>query len=300
MGQIFDTILVHPIINVLLAIFHVLENLGVPYPLGFSIILLTIFIRLVLYPFTTQQLKASKKMQDIAPHVSKLKEKHKGDAKRIQQETMALYQAHGVNPAAGCLPILIQLPVIWAIYSVFTQVVHYKTGETLSKVNAIAYTDWLKLSKVWDTNFFGIPLGQNPSQLLNSVGLAILLVPILTAVFQFIQTKMMLPAVKEEVKKDAKKEQDFASAFQTQSLYIFPLMIGFFSYQFPIGLSLYWNTFSLFGIIQQYQIQGLGGLESWFKKKSTTTQAEHAESIKALTAGAKKKKPALTQKRGRK
>lgn len=298
MGQIFDTVLVHPIINVLLAIYHGLSSLGVPYALGFSIILLTILIRLILYPFTSQQLKASKKMQDIAPHLTKLKEKHKGDATRIQQETMALYKEHGVNPAAGCLPVLIQLPVIWAIYSVFTQVVHYKAGETLSKVNAIAYTDWLKLTNVWDTTFFGLPLGQNPSQLLNTVGFAILLIPVLTAVFQFIQTKMMLPTVKkEEDKKDLpagrqgpKKEQDFASAFQTQSLYIFPLMIGFFSYQFPIGLSLYWNTFSLFGIIQQYQLQGLGGLGSWFKKTSSTNEIVKIEKVKALAAKSKKKK----------
>ena len=73
------------------------------------------------------------------------------------------------------------------------------------------------------------------------------------------------------LKKDKKKE-DFATAFQTQSTYIFPVMIGFFSYSFPIGLSLYWNTFTIFGIIQQYKILGLGGLTDWknriWKKKN--------------------------------
>jgi YidC/Oxa1 family membrane protein insertase len=292
MGQIFDTLLVHPIINALLAIFHVLENIGIPYALGFSIIILTILIRVILYPFTAQQLKASKKMQDLAPHLSKLKEKHKGNAQRLQQETMALYKEHGINPAAGCLPVLIQLPVIWAIYSVFTQVVGYKPEETISKVNAIAYTDWLKLDKVWQTDFFGLPLGQNPSQLINSVGVAILLVPVITGVLQFIQTKMMLPVVKkDEKKKDEKKEPDFATAFQTQSLYIFPIMIGFFSYQFPIGLSLYWNTFSIFGIIQQYQLQGLGGLESWFKKDKAAPREEmHKEEIKKVKSKTQKRK----------
>ena len=108
------------------------------------------------------------------------------------------------------------------------------------------------------------------------------MVPLLTALFQFIQSKMMtlssppsgeknLPTTRlpaEQGGQEKKKKDDFASAFQSQSLYIFPLMIGFFSYQFPIGLSLYWNTFTVFGIIQQYQISGLGGLESlWQKKK---------------------------------
>lgn len=308
MGQVFDTILVHPIINVLLAIYQLLLSVGVPFALGFSIILLTILIRVILYPFTAQQLKASKKMQDVAPHLSKLKEKHKGDAQRLQKETMALYKEHGVNPAAGCLPVLIQLPVIWAIYSVFTQIVHYKPEETLSKVNAIAYADWLKLDKVWDTTFFGLPLGQNPSQLINTIGFGILLIPILTGVLQFVQTKMMLPVAKKEdatpgdkqaKSGDKKKEPDFATAFQTQSLYIFPIMIGFFSYQFPIGLSLYWNTFSLFGIIQQYQLQGLGGLGEWINKKKPISESAHKEQLKALSKPKSKKKPAAA-KRGKK
>jgi YidC/Oxa1 family membrane protein insertase len=76
---------------------------------------------------------------------------------------------------------------------------------------------------------------------------------------------MMLP-VAPIVSPAAKKksaEPDFATAFQTQSLYMLPLMIGFFSFQFPLGLSLYWNTFTIFGIIQQYKISGLGGLAQW-------------------------------------
>jgi YidC/Oxa1 family membrane protein insertase len=69
------------------------------------------------------------------------------------------------------------------------------------------------------------------------------------------------------IKKDEKKKNDdFASAFQSQSMYIFPVMIGFFSYTFPIGLSLYWNTFTIFGIMQQYRISGLGGLTEWKNK----------------------------------
>ncbi|MEK7160224.1 MAG: YidC/Oxa1 family membrane protein insertase, partial [Patescibacteria group bacterium] len=90
--------------------------------------------------------------------------------------------------------------------------------------------------------------------------------------FQFIQSKMMLPVVSASdkklstEKKGEKKPDDFATAFQTQSLYIFPIMIGFFSYTFPIGLSLYWNTFTIFGIMQQYKISGLGGLKEWKDK----------------------------------
>jgi YidC/Oxa1 family membrane protein insertase len=117
-----------------------------------------------------------------------------------------------------------------------------------------------------------LPLAQNPSHLMTTVGPLILLIPVATGFFQFIQTKMMFVSQpkaalkKDGAKKDEKKSEDFATAFQSQSLYIFPIMIAFFSFNFPIGLSLYWNTFTIFGIIQQYRISGLGGLKEWTDK----------------------------------
>jgi YidC/Oxa1 family membrane protein insertase len=257
-------------INVIVAVYQGLYFLHVPFALGFSIIVLTIIIRLILYPLTTSQLKATKKMQELNPHLSKLKEKHKNDAKMLQQETMRLYKEHGVNPMAGCLPVIVQLPIIWALYQVLQDVVKYN----ITQINKVLYADPLKLSKTWDLTFFGLPLAQTPSHLMTTLGPAILLIPVLTGVFQFIQSKMLLTqapqaADKKLAIKGAPKEEkkdDFATAFQSQSLYIFPLMIGFFSYGFPIGLSLYWNTFTIFGIIQQYKVSGLGGLKEWTDK----------------------------------
>lgn len=264
--NIFDSLIVHPIINILLFIYQVLSIVNLPYALGFSIIVLTIIIRLILYPLTGAQIRASKKMQDLNPHLKNLKEKHKNDAKTLQAETMRLYKEHGVNPAAGCLPVLVQLPVIWGLYSVLIKIINLGQN-TIVEVNKIAYFDFLQISKIWDTNFFGIPLGQNPSHLIKIIGPLIILVPLLTGVFQFIQSKMLITSpVKKDNKEKGKQKEDFATAFQSQSLYIFPIMIGFFSYTFPIGLSLYWNTFTIFGIIQQYLISGLGGLKEWTDK----------------------------------
>ena len=264
--ELFDTLLIHPLINILLAIYQAVHAIGMPYALGFSIILLTVVVRLILYPFTASQLKAAKKMQELSPHLSKLKERHKNDPKRLQQESMKLYQEHGVNPVAGCLPILIQLPVIWGLYAVLSQIVGLKPEEIVARVNSIAYIDAFHIQTAWDTSFFGLPLGQNPSQLLGTVGPLIFLVPIVTGVLQFVQSKMMFAPVKKDEKAKKKSEPDFQSALQTQSMYIFPVMIGFFSYTFPLGLSLYWNTFTIFGIIQQYKIQGLGGLAPLLEK----------------------------------
>ncbi|MEK7186304.1 MAG: YidC/Oxa1 family membrane protein insertase [Patescibacteria group bacterium] len=276
MIELFNTILVFPLVNVLIAIYKLLLILHIPFPLGFSIIGLTILIRFVLYPLTASQLKASKKMQEIAPHVSRLKDKHKNDAKTLQQETMKLYKEFGVNPAAGCLPVLVQIPVIWGLYSVLDRVVKLGSGNAIGEINKMIYFDFLKISGSWSTDFFGISLGAKPSDLIKVMPL-IILVPVLTGVFQFIQSKMMVPQKKQEAKKDKKnlpavkeekKKDDFATVFQSQSLFIFPIMIGFFSYGFPIGLSLYWNTFSIFGIIQQHRVSGWGGLKDlWEKKK---------------------------------
>ena len=102
--QLFDTLLVQPIINILVAFYQALMWAHIPFALGFSIILLTALIRLLMFPLTASQLRISKKMQDLAPHLSNIKDKHKGDMKKQQEATMALYKEHNVNPAAGCLP----------------------------------------------------------------------------------------------------------------------------------------------------------------------------------------------------
>lgn len=273
MGEIFNTFFINPIINVLLLFYHALSFFHVPYALGFSIVGLTILIRFILYPLISAQLKASIKMQKVAPHISALKDKHKGDKVKMQQGTMRLYKEHGINPAAGCLPVLVQMPVIWALYSVLQHIVTLKSSLIVSEINKVVYFDFLKLSHSWDPYFFGLSLGEMPSKLFSTIGPVVFLVPVATAFFQFLLSKMLVPAKtalvvsKKENKESAKKTDDFASAFQTQSTYIFPIMIGFFSYTFPVGLSLYWNTFTIFGIIQQYKIMGLGGLSTWIKKK---------------------------------
>lgn len=265
--NMFDIVLIQPILNLLVLIYHGLLMAHVPYTLGFSIISLTIAIRLILYPFTAAQLKTSRKMQDISPHITGLREKHKNDTKRLHEETMRLYKEHGVNPAAGCLPMLVQLPIIWGLYAVLNKVVTQKPSVSLSYINDAVYTNSLKLMKPLEQLFFGLPLSQSPSQLFSATGPLIFLVPVITGVLQYVQSRMMNPPSPTAVKNTS--QDDFSAAFQTQSLYIFPIMIAFFSFSLPLGLSLYWNTFTLFGILQQQKIHG--GLEHvvaqlWKKK----------------------------------
>lgn len=267
--QLANILLVQPIINILVIFYQALMWLHIPYALGFAIILMTVFIRLLLYPFTAQQLKAARDMQKIAPHLSRIKEKHKGDMRKQQEATMALYQEHGINPAAGCLPGVVQIVILlFGLYPALQKIISLSPQETVAYINKMLYFPSLYLKQPWDTTFFGVPLGSTPAQLISTIGPVILLVPILTGLFQFIQSKMMMPAadLAPVPQADKSKEEDFAAVFQKQSMYLLPIMIGFFSYNFSIGLSLYWNTFTIFGIIQQYKVSGWGALGDTVKR----------------------------------
>jgi YidC/Oxa1 family membrane protein insertase len=268
---IFNTVLIYPLINIVLAIYHALTSFHIPGALGFSIILSTALIRLILYPFTASQLKFSKKMQEMQPHLNRAKQKYKDDPKRSQLEQMAIYKEFGVNPAAGCLPFIVQIVLLLGFYNAIFKVIALKPKETISVINKIAYFDFLKLHQAWNTNFFGIPLIKSPGDLIHSIGFIIILIPALTVLLQLIQSKMMVPAKPplDPAAAKAKKnpaDPDFSKLMQSQMLFMTPFIIGFVSYRFALGLSLYWNTFTIFGIIQQYQVAGLGGLSEWLNK----------------------------------
>jgi YidC/Oxa1 family membrane protein insertase len=260
----FNVLFIYPITNVLIACYQLLIQFGVPYALGFAIILLTIVIRLLVYPLASAQIKSTKEMQAMSPKIAAVREKYKDDKKRQQEEMMKLYKEHNMNPAAGCLPILIQIPIFISLYNVLTTIVAVSSVEALEKINSVLYSDQLRIAKLWDPTFFGVPLSATPSGLWTTMPIVTILIPLLTAILQFILSKMMVPA---DQPKTPPKKDDFQAAFQTQSLYIFPLFIGFFSFTLPVGLSLYWNTFTIFGILQQYLLAGPGGLESLFKSK---------------------------------
>jgi YidC/Oxa1 family membrane protein insertase len=264
---IFNIILTNPITNLLVGFYKIFASVGIPYAFGFSIIALTFFVRLILAPVVAAQMKSMQKMQKVAPHLSALKDRHKGDNKKIQEETMKLYKEHGVNPAAGCLPMLIQFPITISLYYVLRTAVTVHDLKTLAPINKILYFDFLKLQKVWDTSFFGLSLGVSPSQMFSHAPF-IILVCILTGVLQFVLSKMMMPdeSLNPVVKTAVKKEDDFQATFQKQSMFLFPAMIGFFSFTLPLGLSLYWNAFTIFGIIQQYLLIGPGAAAPHFKK----------------------------------
>ena len=139
--NLWNQLLVWPILNLLMILYKGFEWMHVPGPLGFAVIGLTIIIRLVLYPLMQAQMKSAKKMATIKPHMDALNVKHKGDKQGLQQAQLALYKEHGVNPAAGCLPLLIQMPVLIALYNVFYQVLNNGNLQKVAEeINQVMYS----------------------------------------------------------------------------------------------------------------------------------------------------------------
>lgn len=257
-NNIFNTLLIIPILNILMGIYKAFLSVGLPGAFGFALITLTVIIRLILQPLTAKSMKSAQKMSQLKPKLDKLNEQYKNDKMRLQQEQLKLYQEAGINPAAGCLPILLQMPIMIALYNLFFAILNAKDlTQVVDSVNKVVYFPILKITSI-DPTFLGLNLIHKPSDW-QKYGILLLAVPVITGVLQYYQTKLMTPGVPSAPKKEGnegekKKEDDMATSMQKQMGIMMPLMIGFFAYQFPLGLSLYWNTYTVFGIIQQYQI----------------------------------------------
>lgn len=210
-------------------------------------------------------------MAELKPHLDNIKSKHGADKVRHQQEVSKLYKEHGVNPLAGCLPLLLQIPIFIALYQALDAIVKIN-ADSLSAINDKLYLSFYHLDKVPSVSFLGLSLSSKPDQW-QQIGFLILAIPVITGVLQYIQSKMLVPEAKPGLvkAKDTKKGEkpgleDSMGQMQSQMTLIMPAMIAFFSYGFPVGLSLYWNTFTIIGIVQQYKIMGAGSLTKYLPK----------------------------------
>lgn len=250
----FNTIFVFPILNLLILIYKGLLIIKIPGALGFAIIILTIIIRGVFNPFFKSQMEMSKKMADIKPQLDKLTVKYKNDQKQLQQEQLKLYKENKINPASGCLFMIIQIPIFIALYQTLSILLVVNSEKIVTAINKVLYSKLINITSInpW---FFGLNLAITPKQ---GGHFLFLLIPLITGFLQYLQARSMTPATstpppaaivtKDGVKKD--NTGDFQKAMNTQMKYLFPIMIGWFAYSLPIGLSIYWNVFSLFSIIQ--------------------------------------------------
>ena len=230
--------LINPINQLLIFLYSLTGN-----NLGFAIILLTLLIRGVLVPITIPSLKSAKKLQELKPHLDRLKEKHK-DKQKLQLAQLDLYKQHGINPAAGCLPQIAQLVVLIALYQVFIKFINAPelNGQALN------------------LNFFWLNLGKpDPYYIL----------PVLAGLSQLVFSLMMSSGLESHLKapkekKEKQKEEDnmeMAQSMSQQMLLIMPAMTVIISLKFPSGLALYWVITTVFSLVQQYLVSGPGGLK---------------------------------------
>jgi len=252
----WNTIFFQPLLNALIFLYNLLgQNLGL------AIIGLTVLIRGALTPLTLPSLKSGQKMKELQPEINKLKEQYGKDKQEFAKKQLELFKAHGVNPAAGCFPQIIQLVVLIALYQAFNQVLQ-NNGSVVDNLNKVLYAP-LQLSQdfVLNTKFLYLNLAQPDLftiPALKIAGLTLNKLPgiflILAAVVQFLSSKLMMPAVKKTAvvaQKTPGQTDDLATSMQTQMLYLFPLMTLFIGFKFPSGLVLYWLVFSLIMLVQQ-------------------------------------------------
>lgn len=269
-GDLFNLILLQPTINLIVLILRGLEALSVPGALGLAIIILTVILRALSWPFNAAQMRSMKKTMELKPKLDELKKKHKEDKQALAQATMSLYKEHGVNPAGGCLPALMQIALIFPLYQVVAAFLNPHEG--LQRINYFLYSPSWHLDKLPDPTFLGFNLAQKPLDFYKGEYLMII-IPLISVASQFILSKMMYPASVKPYPSDSPKEkkekadsEDMAEAMQSQMMLVMPLMVGYFGFTFPVGLSLYWITLNLMSIWQQYLITGWGGLKPWLEK----------------------------------
>lgn len=246
MLNLWNTLLYHPLLQALLFLYHLLFN-----NFGFAVLALTVIIRGILVPVTIPALKSAKKMADLKPHMDALKEKHGSDKQKLQMEQLRLYREHGVNPAAGCLPYLVQFLVLIALYQVFIFFINNgKVDNTIVNMKFF----WWDLAKPDKTY----------------------VLPIIAGVTQLILSLMMFAPGPEKAKTETKlelttssqkpKEEDMQQSMQKQMMFLMPAMTVFIGISLPSGLALYWVATTVFSLAQQYFITGWGGLKPYLVK----------------------------------
>ena len=238
--QVFRTFVTKPLLNLLILI----ASLTPGYNLGVSIIILTLAVKFLLFVPTQHALEGQKRLQAVQPKIDKLREKHKNDPQKMNQEMLELWKREKINPLQSCLPMLLQFPVLIGLFFVI------RDGSTLELSQHLLYGSYQELPWTFGTQFLGFDL-LVPS---------IYVMPPLLVAMQFFQLKLSFAIAKkkqekkDDGKKNKKQKAEEPSMQQTQQKvmqYVLPLMIGVFAFQFPAAVSLYWAVSTVFAIGQQ-------------------------------------------------
>lgn len=261
--NIFTILFTQPLANGLALFYKLVGNLGL------AIIVFSLVLRFILLPLTSPYMNSMKKMKKYQNELDKLKKKHKGDRTKLMQAQADFYKEKGINPGAGCLPYLLQIVILIALFRVFIQLLSPDTT-LVAQFNTLLYEP-LKFASDATINKTFLYLDVTKPDTINIPGLPFPApgpILILAALTQFLSAKISMPYLEAEKKKARKTKQvadDMQTAMQSSMIYTFPLITLFVGINFPSGLALYWLMFSLFQLVQQYQSAGWGGLTPFIK-----------------------------------
>ena len=283
LGFIWNSLFYHPIVNLILLIYKLTGH-----DLGISIILLTVLVRFILWPLMKSQIDAVKKTQALKPKLDAIKKTYKDDKKKLQEAQLQIYKENGVNPAGSCLPLIVQLPFIYSLYSVIRTIA---TSKTDTVFNNVAYSHFLMLTggQKFNTTFLGLNLAKDAATIGFHSIIAVapyIILSLLVGASQYFASKASLPetrldttaaveqaeskgnkqnklnkslALKEEPKKEEFDPEQLSKAITMQMLYFFPLLLTWISLGFsgglPVALSLYWVVQSAFIVFQTSLLQ---------------------------------------------
>ncbi|MCH8297646.1 MAG: membrane protein insertase YidC [Chloroflexi bacterium] len=247
---LWTELIIRPMLNSLVVLYTIFFS-----QMGLAIIVLTAIIRMATLPLTLKQLKQMRAMSSLQPKLKEIQDRYSRDRSRISQETMRLYREAGVSPF-GCLgPMIVQMPILIGLFRVLIQVV-FSRPDNLVGLSEKLYT-WIPVAQVFsaaplDSKFLWLDLAQSdPTNII---------MPVLVFVSTWVQQKMTM-----QPSSDPRQ-----SGNQAMMLWMMPLMIAFFSFTLPSGLSLYWTTSNVMGIgIQYFVTGGWGPLFPLFPKSAS-------------------------------
>lgn len=218
--SIFNSLFYEPILKALTIIQDIIPG----HDFGWAIIILTIAIRILLWPLASHSIRSQKALQELQPEMSAIKEKYKDKKEKQAQAMMELYKNKNINPASGCLPVLIQLPILIALYYALMAGLKLNDGNT--NFLFLGILDLTKKSFV---------LG------------------ILAGFLQYHQTKMIMFLKPKTAQNAAKNSaEDFSQIMNKQMLYVMPVVLAFTALSLPAGIALYLVITTAFSIVQQY------------------------------------------------
>jgi YidC/Oxa1 family membrane protein insertase len=235
MLSFFHTIIYQPLYNILILLYDIVPGKD----FGIAIILITVLLRTLLIPMYRKQIESQQKLQELQPKIKALQEKTKDNKEQQTKQLMELYKEHKTNPFSGCLPLVVQLVFLIAIYRVLITI----SASGLAVDPSQLYSFVPNPGKI---NQFFIALVDltKPS----------IVIAALAALAQYFQTKMLM-ASQPQTQKAAADKPDMAQMMSKQMLYLGPFLTLFIGIKFPAGLSLYWLAGTLFMLLQQISIQ---------------------------------------------